>query len=147
MRASSYHDLASEYGAYSCVECGKCAAMCPMAETAGSFSRIKSPRGIVQQVLRGVSVNDMPGLASCLQCRQCSQICPAGIDIAGLIAELRKLLPEPPVCVCSVCGSPMLPEDARLYLSRAVDSGFEEKLSYPALCPSCKRRTYAKNNS
>ena len=118
-----------------------------MAETADSFSRIKSPRGIVQQVLRGEPVQDMPGLLSCLQCRQCSQTCPAGIDVAGLIAELRMQLSEQPVSVCSVCGCPLLPKDAGMYLSRAVDSGFEEKLAYPALCPSCKRKAYAQNNS
>ncbi len=121
--------------------------MCPMAETAGEFSRLKSPRGIVQQTLRGVPASDMPGLISCLQCGQCSQTCPAGVDIAGLIAALRMHLEDQPVQTCSVCGCRLFPEDAARYLSRSVNAGFEEDLSYPMLCPACKRRVYAKNNS
>ncbi len=147
MNASSYQTLAAEYGAFLCVECGKCVAMCPMAETAGEFSRMQSPRGIVQQVLRGTPPQDMPGLLSCLQCRQCSQTCPAGVDVAGLIAALRRQLPDLPMRVCAVCGCELMPADAERYLSRAVNAGFEEALSYPALCPSCRRRTYAGNNS
>ncbi|MBQ3893645.1 MAG: (Fe-S)-binding protein [Mailhella sp.] len=147
MNAYSNHTLAAEYGAFSCVECGKCAAMCPMAETAGGFSRVKSPRGIVQQVLCGMPAGDMPGLLSCLQCRQCSQTCPAGIDVAGLIAALRRQLPAPPVRTCVLCGCELLPEDAERYLLSAVNGGFEERLAYPSLCPSCRRRHYAQNNS
>lgn len=147
MNASRYQTLASEHGAFLCVECGKCVAMCPMAETAGEFSRTKSPRGIVQQVLRGLPLEEMPGLLSCLQCRQCSQTCPAGVDVAGLIAALRELLPGRQARVCAVCGCELMPADAERYLSRAVNAGFDEELSYPALCPACKRRTYAGNNS
>ncbi len=147
MNASPYQDLTAEHGAFLCVECGKCVAMCPMAETAGEFSRTRSPRGIVQQVLRGIPLEEMPGLTSCLQCRQCSQTCPAGVDVAGLIAALRELLPDRQARFCAVCGCELMPADAERYLSRAVNAGFDEELSYPALCPACKRRTYAGNNS
>ncbi len=139
-------DILTARGAYLCVECGKCAALCPMAETASEFSRVTSPRGVVQQALRGTDVQNMPGLASCLQCGSCSRTCPAGVDVAGLIADLRMLLPEPVQLVCPACGTPLLPADAEAYLSRAANEGFESRLSYASLCPSCRRRAYARNN-
>jgi len=118
-----------------------------MAETAGEFSRLKSPRGIVQQALAGVPVDSMPGLRSCLQCRQCSQTCPAGVDVAGLIAALRSRLEGDSSVACAVCGRTLLPADAARYLGGMVDGGFEEHLAYPMLCPSCRRKAYARNNS
>lgn len=143
-----YQAMLEARRAHHCVECGKCVALCPMNETADGFSRLKSPRGIVQQALRAVDVADMPGLASCLQCRSCSQVCPAGIDVAGLIADLRALLPkEQQGPVCARCGLPLLPSDAGRYLGSAVNDGFEAPLEYAALCPACRRRAYVRNNS
>lgn len=141
-----YQEILTAHGAFRCVECGKCVALCPMAETAPEFSRLTSPRGVVQQALRGADVTDMPGLVSCLQCRSCSQTCPAGVDVAGLIADLRPLLPRPVRITCPACGTPLLPADAEAYLARAANAGFESELSYASLCPSCRRRAYARNN-
>ena len=112
-----YLDILKARGAFQCVECGKCVAMCPMAETSPGFSRVKSPRGVVQQALRGM--DDMPGVDSCLQCRSCSQTCPAGL----------------------------LPADAGRYLEGAVNAGFEGEIVYASLCPACRRRAYIRNNS
>ena len=95
---------------------------------------------------RGAAGAARRGLASCLQCRSCSQTCPAGVDVAGLIADLRTLLPRPVRITCPACGTPLLPADAEAYLSRAAETGFEGRLSYALLCPSCRRRAYARNN-
>ena len=129
-----------------CIECGKCVALCPMAETSPGFSRSMSPRGIVQQFLRGTPVSDMPGVAACLQCGTCSASCPAGVDAAGLIAELRALQPFP-VQRCAACGTPLLPGDAANYLKITINRGFERLLDYTALCPRCRRQAYIRNNS
>ena len=139
------HDILKAHGAFQCVECGKCVALCPMAETSPGFTRVKSPRGIVQQALRGEE--DMPGVDSCLQCRSCSQACPAGVDVAGLIAALRALKAATQMVCCSSCGAPMLPADAGRYLEKSVNAGFEGELVYAALCPACRRRAYIRNNS
>ena len=140
-----YLDILKVHNAFQCVECGKCVALCPMAETSPGFSRVKSPRGVVQQALRGME--DKPGVASCLQCRSCSQTCPAGVDVAGLIADLRRVQARSQLSVCSCCGAPMLPADAGRYLEGAVNAGFEGELSYASLCPACRRRAYVRNNS
>ena len=140
-----YLDILKARGAFQCVECGKCVAMCPMAETSPGFSRVKSPRGVVQQALRGM--DDMPGVESCLQCRSCSQTCPAGVDVAGLIADLRRLQARAHLSLCSSCGAPLLPADAGRYLEGAVNAGFEGEIVYASLCPACRRRAYIRNNS
>ena len=140
-----YLDILKARGAFQCVECGKCVAMCPMAETSPGFSRVKSPRGVVQQALRGM--DDMPGVDSCLQCRSCSQTCPAGVDVAGLIADLRRLQARAQLSLCSSCGAPLLPADAGRYLEGAVNAGFEGEIVYASLCPACRRRArYDDNN-
>ena len=118
-----------------------------MAETARPFSRDLSPRGVVQQALQGIHAENMPALEHCLQCRSCSSVCPAGVDVAGLIADLRQTLPEWKAVNCALCGAPMRPMTADQYLQKAVGADFEEALSYPSLCPACKRRAYIRNNS
>ena len=141
----TYLDILKARGAFQCVECGKCVALCPMAETSPGFSRVKSPRGVVQQALRGM--DDMPGVDSCLQCRSCSQTCPAGVDVAGLIADLRRLQARAKLSLCSCCGAPLLPADAGRYVEGAVNAGFEGEIGYASLCPACRRRAYIRNNS
>lgn len=142
-----HQEVLAARGAYRCVECGKCVALCPMAETSRPLFRSASPRGIVQQALQGLAVDDMPGLTRCLQCRSCSAVCPAGVDVAGLVADLRLAVAGWEETACAVCGAPLLPVEAARYLNRAVGADFAEALAYPALCPSCKRRAYIRNNS
>lgn len=146
MNANSAAAAVAASGAAFCVECGKCVALCPMAETSPGFSRAMSPRGVVQQALRGVPAAEMPGVAACLQCRSCSQTCPARVDVAGLIAGLRALLPPPKLC-CAGCGAPLLPDDADAYLKKTINRGFEEPLGHVDLCPRCRRLAYIRNNS
>ncbi|MBQ9453619.1 MAG: (Fe-S)-binding protein [Desulfovibrio sp.] len=141
-----YHDMLLARNAYNCVECGKCVALCPMAETARPFSRNTSPRGVVQQALQGVTVKGMHALTHCLQCRSCTNACPAGVDVAGLIADLRQSLDGWQMVSCVACGAPLLPDTAVRYLERATRADYEASLAYTGLCPDCKRRTYVRNN-
>ena len=146
MTRQEYSGILEKRGAFLCVECGKCAALCPMAETAAGFDGRKSPRGAVRQALAHAEAEAMPALASCLQCRACSATCPAGVDPAGLIADPRQASGAGAAAVCTACGAPLLPADAAAYLDRAGSAGFEEGLSYHRLCPACRRRAYARNN-
>ena len=144
MNRPEEREVLKKHGAFLCVECGKCVALCPMAETAQGFNRERSPRGVVQQALRGMDA--ILGLESCLQCRSCSQVCPAGVDVAALIADLRRIR-SVVQSVCPLCGAPMLPADAEKYVDSAVNAGFEGRISYAQLCPECRRRAYIRNNS
>lgn len=127
-----------------CVECGKCVAVCPMAEMYPDFGWGMSPRGIVQQVLRGQSAETIPGVSGCVQCRSCASVCPAGVDAAGLVLLKRAELPAPAVCPC--CGGPLLPEEARAYVRSATARTPGKDDGYMDLCPECRRHAYARNN-
>jgi Fe-S oxidoreductase len=76
-------------GILSCLECGKCTAVCPVARVGGAFS----PRKMMSLVV----VGDYDGLAAdervwdCLTCGQCTPRCPHNIDFSVFC---RKLKPE-----------------------------------------------------
>ena len=144
-------ELLQQTGAARCVECGKCVALCPMAETAPVFSRPLSPRGVVQQALAGASTDDMPALAACLQCRSCTLTCPAGVDAAGLIAGLREAAGMGG-SVCSRCGAPL--PDNTAYLRRTLGETLRSESAdgpdggaYLTLCAACRRQAYIRNNT
>ena len=75
-------DILSARGAHLCVECGKCAALCPMAETASEYSRLTSPRGVVQQALRGADVFIVQSVCSS----------PNGFDVNDNLMELLIMI-------------------------------------------------------
>ena len=129
-------------GAYLCVACGKCVALCPMAETARSFSANSSPKGLIAQAVKGAEMGEMSALRDCLQCRSCSEVCPQNVDVAGLILDLRSLLPDLDSPTCQICGTKLRSSGQR-YLTEALGS----IMAYRGLCPDCKRKAYLRNNS
>ncbi len=137
-----------EAGAPFCVECGKCTAACPMAEMYPGYSWNLSPRGIVQQVLRGRDFLNDEALWCCTQCRSCSRVCPAGVDCCGLVERLRAFSRRGPgrtkVSGCAECGGDLPPFPVLDYLRSVLP---REDLVFLRLCAQCRRRAYARNNS
>ncbi len=135
-------------GAPFCIECGKCTAACPMAEMYPGFSWDLSPRGIIQQALRGKEILSGRAVWCCTQCRACSQTCPAGVDCCALVDRLRSLAVlatgKSEVDRCADCGGDLPPRPVLDYLRTALPG---EGLNYLRLCPGCRRRAYAENNS
>ena len=135
-----------------CVECGKCVAVCPMAEMYPDFDWDISPRGMVQLALRGAALLSGPALWRCTLCEACTRTCPAGVDCCGLVADLRPLAraaggaepagAEPAACAC--CGADLPPGPVLAYLSQALP---RVPLDYLDLCPACRRERYVRNNS
>ena len=137
----------SEAAARFCVECGKCTATCPMAEMYPAFSWDLSPRGIVQQALRGEELLKSQALWCCTECRACTRTCPAGVDCSGLVTRLRPLArletgsPEAGKCAC---GCELPPRPVLDYLRSVLPRA---ELHYLTLCPACRRQAYFRNNS
>jgi len=137
----------SEAAARFCVECGKCTAACPMAEMYPGFSWDLSPRGIVQQALRGRELLKGQAVWCCTQCSACTRTCPAGVDCCGLVNRLRplaRLAGAPGAGVCTACGADLPPKPVLDYLRSVLP---EAELHYLQLCPACRRQAYARNNS
>jgi Fe-S oxidoreductase/coenzyme F420-reducing hydrogenase delta subunit len=74
-------------GAFTCLDCGKCTGICPIAYRRDGYS----PRRTVAQALDGA--RERPALAqsiwACRTCSLCESVCPAGVHYNELIRSLR----------------------------------------------------------
>jgi len=90
-------------GALSCLECGRCTGVCPVAK-----HQPFSPRRLISQTVAGgiEALADEPSLWTCLTCGQCSLVCPVQIDYPNFVLQARasavasfgarSSVPEPP---------------------------------------------------
>ncbi|HEY3378573.1 MAG TPA: 2Fe-2S iron-sulfur cluster-binding protein [Armatimonadota bacterium] len=84
----------------SCIECGLCVSACPAmanprflgpAALAAAERLTQEPRGAdIASLLQ--LVDSSAGIWSCRSSYQCSAVCPSGVDPAGAIIRLRKLV-------------------------------------------------------
>jgi len=146
---NEYAQIVAEHRAGLCVECGKCVAVCPMAEMYADFDRSMSPRGMAQQALLGVGALSGLGIWRCAQCESCTKTCPAGVDCCGLVAALRPLAraalgqAAPAAVTCAGCGAELPPAPVLEYLRSTLP---EAELAYLGLCVACRRRRYVCHN-
>lgn len=122
-----------------CVECGKCVAVCPMAEIFEDFSYQVSPRGIVEKVLLDLEVLEEAGIWFCLTCDVCTQICPAGVRYREFVERARLLAIERGVTehglFCQTCGHYFLPLHTLEHLREKLGGRAN---GYLTLCPKCR---------
>ncbi|MFQ6617676.1 MAG: (Fe-S)-binding protein [Fidelibacterota bacterium] len=79
--------LIRKTGVYSCIECGKCTAICPVSKFNSSYS----PRKFVTETLLGyyeLSKGDGK-LWECLTCQLCNLRCPSDVKYIDFIKQLR----------------------------------------------------------
>ena len=79
-----------ETKAFTCLECGKCTGVCPVARHSKTFS----PRSILIKSIRNSHPNALKGsdLWSCLTCQQCDTICPSHIKYIDFIQMIRQFV-------------------------------------------------------
>ena len=77
----------SRAGALTCLECGKCTAVCPISRKSDGFS----PRRLLARAIATSDVSALQGesLYSCLTCMACDPVCPSGISMTYVIKEIR----------------------------------------------------------
>jgi len=83
-------ELLTRHGAEACIGCGRCTYTCPAARRY-EFS----PRDMVERLAAGLPVE--AGLWACTACRACSAQCSAGVDVPGLVRDLRRRSNEGPL--------------------------------------------------
>ncbi|MFC1572087.1 (Fe-S)-binding protein [Candidatus Eisenbacteria bacterium] len=73
--------------AFSCLECGRCTAVCPVAR----YQKF-SPRRLISRMLSGglEGLSADVSLWACLTCNRCQQVCPTGVDYDEFILGLRN---------------------------------------------------------
>jgi Fe-S oxidoreductase len=138
----------SETGALLCVECGKCTAVCPMAEMYPGLCGELSPRALVQEALGGKDILSGRALWCCTLCRACTRTCPAGVDCCALVERLRPIAATTvgkfDRIGCAVCGADLPPPPVLEYLRSVLPA---DGTHYLDLCPACRRQAYIRNNS
>jgi Fe-S oxidoreductase len=137
--------LAGRHGLFLCVQCGKCAAVCPMGKLFSDFSYEASPRGVIERALLGFAMEGHAGLWFCLTCEVCTDLCPAGVRFRDFVAELREHLVEEGDTehgsFCRGCGAYLWPRHTLEHLKGALGEAAEAHLG---LCPRCRRYNHGK---
>jgi len=137
--------LAGRHGLFLCVQCGKCAAVCPMGKLFSDFSYDASPRGVIERALLGFRMEGHAGLWFCLTCEVCTDLCPAGVRFRDFVAELREHLVEGGDTeygsFCRGCGAYLWPHHTTEHMREALGEATGEHLG---LCPRCRRYNYGK---
>ncbi len=91
MDATELRTFAIENALFRCIQCGKCAASCPMG-----FKTILNPRKLVYQTLVAGELDPQAHkeLWDCTTCFTCSIRCPKEVDPGNMVIQLRTLLVE-----------------------------------------------------
>lgn len=135
-------------GAYACVECGRCVAVCPMAQMYPDFSIEMSPRGVIKKVVMGEDILADEFIWYCTECNAGTDVCPAGVSDRDLIRGLRQLairkgtVENVRTCVC--CGEEYVPLHVKDFISERLG---DEPKGYLDMCPACRRRVYLSRNA
>ena len=146
------NQVLEESNARLCVDCGKCVAVCPMAEMYEDFSLDISPRGIIKKALSpdhllGDILEDA-ALWRCTGCDAGSRVCPEGVSCRDMIQGLRELAMEKnrntKVCSCARCGVMVTTLPVSDYIQKQLAG---KRLDYLDLCPACRQQVYMERNT
>ena len=138
-------------GAHSCVECGRCVAVCPMAEMYSSFSIEMSPRGVIKKALTGDNIIADENIWYCTECNAGTDVCPQGVSCRDLIRALREIAIEENMVKnlkhCTRCGKQFLSIPAKNFVFERLRDEPPNVLNILELCPSCRREMYMLRNT
>ncbi len=139
-------------GAAFCVECGRCVAVCPMAEMYGNFSIEMSPRGIIRKALtEGAEILRDENLWYCTECNAGTDVCPQGVSCRDLVRGLREMVLEEgraeTVASCRHCGKPFAALPVERFVFRRLEKEPMNVLVFLEYCPSCRRALYSRRNA
>lgn len=86
-------NILARHDAYSCQDCGKCTASCPLALSGKAYS----PRAIVNTLIRDSAIGQETAkdIYACLTCGLCYERCPSNVNFPEFIRDMRGLLNDP----------------------------------------------------
>jgi heterodisulfide reductase subunit C len=135
-----------------CVECGRCVAVCPMAEMYADFSIEMSPRGVIQKALgEGSGILGDENIWYCTECNAGTEVCPQGVSCRDLIRGLREIVleecPEEKMTYCKDCGKPFLALPVEHFVLGRLEQEPPNVRALLERCPPCRRLTYFRRNA
>jgi len=135
-------------GSFCCVECGKCVAVCPMADMYPYFSYDMSPRGFLKAARMSPKIIEDGRLWCCTECNACSETCPEGVSCREMVKGLKKIALDrekaDKMKRCSLCGIIFTSVQIIDFLT---DKLKHQHLDYLELCPSCRMTVYLRRNA
>jgi Fe-S oxidoreductase len=151
MTDEKINDVKKMAGVYGCVECGRCVAVCPMAEMYANFSIAMSPRGVIKKAVTGENLIQDKNIWYCTECNAGTDICPQGVSCRDLIHGLREIAMEREAAedmkYCKACGECFVavPVEEFVFSRLAVEPA--NVLRLLDLCPVCRRERYMERNA
>ncbi len=143
--------IGKEAGVDRCVECGRCTAVCPMAEMYVNFSIAMSPRGIIKKALTGEALAADRNLWYCTECNAGTDACPQKVSCRDLIRSLRRLVLEEGkaegMSLCPSCGGPFLALPVEEFVLGRLKEEPPNVQKWLKLCPACRREGYLRKNA
>ncbi|MBI4619236.1 MAG: (Fe-S)-binding protein [Desulfobacterales bacterium] len=79
--------IIKESGIYQCLDCGKCTAACPIAETGKDFSPRLAASKVIEKGDDDPYVQEF--IWACLTCGRCDGRCPSGVKFSDFVRMLR----------------------------------------------------------
>jgi len=147
----SLRRIGKEAGIDRCVECGRCTAVCPMAEMYVNFSIAMSPRGIIKKALTGESLAADRNLWYCTECNAGTDACPQQVSCRDLVRGLRRLAldagKQEEMSVCPCCGERFLALPVEDFVLGRLREEPPNVKNWLKLCPACRREGYLRRNA
>ncbi|MFZ5818559.1 MAG: (Fe-S)-binding protein [Chloroflexota bacterium] len=84
-------DTISKYRVWYCLDCGKCASVCPI--TLWETRAHASPRLLIERAIQGQVENVMDDYLfwACLTCKRCTELCPSDVHFSEFLRDARVL--------------------------------------------------------
>lgn len=135
--------LISEYRLSSCLECGKCTAICPMAEVFGDLKYEYSPRGIIEKILFDIdNIFNNGAIWYCLMCDTCLKGCSSDVKFRDFIDAIRKLAIKNGITrysiPCKRCRRYFIPTPLHKYIFGKLKVE-TNTMGYLFICPTCRK--------
>jgi len=151
MKEDALLEIKQHAGIYGCVECGRCVAVCPMADMYVNFSIAMSPRGIIKKALAGEDLIHDRNIWYCTECNAGTDVCPQGVSCRDLIRGLREMatagdaMAEAKYCAC--CRKPFIAVPVEEFVFARLHNEPSNVFKILELCPSCRRELYLVRNA
>ncbi|MGB9853314.1 MAG: 4Fe-4S dicluster domain-containing protein [Candidatus Bathyarchaeales archaeon] len=126
-----------------CIQCGKCAAICPLVRLREDYSPIEVVKGVSLGLKDMILSSDT--IWRCLTCQACTKICPAGVKFQEFMEALRDALIEKGVTQyilrCKRCGKTFTTTPILEFAGKTLPKEVKVDEEYLMLCPECRRYT------
>jgi L-lactate utilization protein LutB len=139
--------LIKEHRLFSCFECGKCTAVCPLCELFADLKYGSTPKGVIERALCNADLVTTDTIWYCLTCNLCTDGCPCGVKLRDFIEALRCIVIDAGHdeygVRCRRCDKYFLPDTNWQLILESVGNRGSEPPGFLFLCPNCRKQDFA----